>query len=70
VRVEAGSHKPHHLVVKAGLAKSSGEAVRLLRQRAVKRDGEVLAFGDDVVVEVGCGFVLKVGRTRYARIEA
>jgi tyrosyl-tRNA synthetase len=70
VRVEAGSHKPHHLVVKAGLAKSSGEAVRLLRQRAVKRDGEVLAFGDDVVVEAGCGFVLKVGRTRYARIEA
>ena len=69
VRVEAGPHKPHHLVVRAGLAKSNGEAVRLLRQRAVKRDGEVLAFGDDVVLVAGNGFVMKVGR-RYARIEA
>ncbi len=69
VRVDAGPHKPHHLVVRAGLAKSNGEAVRLLRQRAVKRDGEVLAFGDDVVLDAGSGFVMKVGR-RYARIEA
>ena len=42
VRVAAGAHKPHALVVLAGLAKSNGEAVRLLRQRAVRRDGVVL----------------------------
>ena len=41
VRVAAGAHKPHALLVAAGLAKSNGEAVRLLRQRAVRRDGVV-----------------------------
>ena len=69
VRVEPGSHKPHGLVVKAGLAKSNGEAVRLLRQRAVRRDGVLLEAGRELLLEPGEGFVLSVGPARHVRIE-
>jgi tyrosyl-tRNA synthetase len=70
VEVEAGAHRPHHLVVKAGLAKSNGEAVRLLRQKAVRRDNVVLDFKDDVEIAPGEGFVLSVGARRHVRIQA
>ena len=70
VAVEAGSHKPHLLVVRAGLAKSNGEAVRLLRQRAVRRDGVVLDAKDPVDMAPGDGFVLSVGPARHVRIQA
>jgi len=69
VRVVAGEVKPHLLVVQAGLAKSNGEAVRLLRQRAVRRDGVVLDAGGDVVLAAAQGFVLSVGAVRHVRIE-
>ncbi|HYN04111.1 MAG TPA: tyrosine--tRNA ligase [Vicinamibacteria bacterium] len=69
VRVAAGAHKPHALVVLAGLAKSNGEAVRLLRQRAVRRDGVVLEAAD-VALAAGESFVLSVGPARHVRIEA
>ncbi len=69
VRLAAGALKPHALVVQAGLAKSNGEAVRLLRQRAVRRDGVVLEAGADVVVASGGTFVLSVGVARHVRIE-
>ena len=70
VEVEAGSHRPHHLVVKAGLAKSNGEAVRLLRQRAVRRDNVVLDFKGDIELAPGDSFVLSVGAKRHVRIQA
>jgi tyrosyl-tRNA synthetase len=70
VRVDAGSHRPHHLVVRAGLAKSNGEAVRLLRQRAVRRDGVVLDPKADIGLSSGDGFVLSVGAKRHVRIQA
>jgi tyrosyl-tRNA synthetase len=70
VRVAAGAMKPHHLVVVAGLASSNGEAVRLLRQRAVRRDGSVLDAGEEVRVPPGASFVLSVGAARHVRIEA
>jgi len=69
VRVAPGAHKPHALVVAAGLAKSNGEAVRLLRQRAVRRDGVVLEAAD-VDLAAGEAFVLSVGPARHVRIEA
>jgi tyrosyl-tRNA synthetase len=69
VSVAAGAHKVHALVVLAGLAKSNGEAVRLLRQRAVRRDGVVLEAAD-VALAAGEGFVLSVGPARHVRIEA
>ena len=70
VHVDAGSHKPHHLIVKAGLARSNGEAVRLLRQRAVRRDG--VAIGPEATIDLAAGeaFVLSVGPARHVRIEA
>jgi tyrosyl-tRNA synthetase len=70
VTVEAGPHKPHHLVVRAGLAHSNGEAVRLLRQRAVRRDGVVLEARAPVELRPGEGFVLSVGPARHVRIQA
>ncbi len=69
VRVGAGAIKPHVLVVRAGLAKSNGEAVRLLRQRAVRRDGATLEAGGDVVLSAGESFVLSVGAARHVRVE-
>jgi tyrosyl-tRNA synthetase len=69
VRVAAEAVKPHALLVLAGLAKSNGEAVRLLRQRAVRRDGVVLDAGADLRLLPGEGFVLSVGAARHVRIE-
>jgi tyrosyl-tRNA synthetase len=69
VRVAAGDLKPHALVVAAGLAKSNGEAARLLRQRAVRRDGVVLEAAGELVLGSGQGFVLSVGAARHVRIE-
>ena len=70
VRVPAGKVKPHLLLVQAGLAKSNGEAVRLLRQRAVRRDGVVLDAGAEVALAPGEAFVLSVGAARHVRVEA
>jgi tyrosyl-tRNA synthetase len=70
VRLAAGASKPHLLLVQAGLAKSNGEAVRLLRQRAVRRDGAVLDAGAEVSLAPGGSFVLSVGAARHVRIEA
>ena len=64
----AGSYKPHVLLVSAGLAKSNGEAVRLLRQRAVRRDGAVLDAAAEVVLAPAETFVLSVGAARHVRI--
>ena len=69
VRVGAGPARPHALLVQAGLAKSNGEAMRLLRQRAVRRDGAVL---DPVELNLAPGetFVLSVGASRHVRVAA
>jgi tyrosyl-tRNA synthetase len=69
VRLAAGPIKPHALVVRAGLARSNGEAVRLLRQRAVRRDGATLEASGELVLETGVGFVLSVGAARHVRVE-
>jgi tyrosyl-tRNA synthetase len=69
VGIAAGAVKPHALLVLAGLAKSNGEAVRLLRQRAVRRDGIVLDAGQDLQLRSGESIVLSVGAARHVRIE-
>ncbi len=69
VVVPAGPHKPHALLVAAGLAKSNGEAVRLLRQRAVRRDGQVVEAGAELTLVQASSFVLAVGPARHVRIE-
>jgi tyrosyl-tRNA synthetase len=65
-----GSYKPHVLLVTAGLAKSNGEAVRLLRQRAVRRDGSVVEAGAELSLSEAQSFVLSVGPARHVRISA
>ncbi len=69
VRLAPGRHKPHALLVSAGLAKSNGEAVRLLRQGAVRRDGCVIESGVEVVLRGGESLVLSVGPARHVRVE-
>jgi len=70
VPLPPGSYKPHGLLVQAGLARSNGEAVRLLRQRAVRRDGNLLESAGDVLLVPGESFVLSVGPARHVRIAA
>jgi tyrosyl-tRNA synthetase len=70
VRVAAGALKPRELLVQAGLAASKSEAERLLRQRAVKRDGSVLESGVDIALAPGAAFVLSVGPARHVRVVA
>jgi tyrosyl-tRNA synthetase len=70
VTVAAGSHRPHHLLVHAGLARSNGEAVRLLRQNAVRRDGVLVDPASDIAIAAGQAFVLSVGPARHVRVQA
>ena len=70
VKVAAGSLKPHALLVFAGFAKSNGEAVRLLRQRAARRDGETIDASAALELAPGASFVLSVGAARHVRIVA
>jgi tyrosyl-tRNA synthetase len=68
--VAAGAYKPHELLAASGLAKSKSDAVRLLKQRAVKRDGVVIDGASELLVARGESFVLSVGPARFLRIEA
>jgi tyrosyl-tRNA synthetase len=64
-----GQHKPHAVLVSVGLAKSNGEAVRLLRQRAVRRDGTVIEAGAELILRAGESLVLSVGPARHVRVQ-
>jgi tyrosyl-tRNA synthetase len=66
----AGRYKPHQLLTRAGLARSGGEAARLVRQRAVRRDGALLDAGSEVVLAVGESLVLQVGTRHFVRVTA
>jgi tyrosyl-tRNA synthetase len=68
-RIAAGSHRPRALLTAAGLASSNSDAERLLRQKAVKKDGVVLESGQDLAAEAGRSFVLSVGASRFVRFE-
>ncbi len=67
VPVPGGKTRIVELVVRAGFAKSNGEARRLIRQNAVSIDGEKVT---DVRAEVTVrsGQVLRVGKRRFGRI--
>jgi tyrosyl-tRNA synthetase len=69
VRVPAGPLKAHELLVRAGLAKSNSEAVRLLRQKGVRRDGAPLE-ARELSLAAGESFVLSVGAARFVRVTA
>jgi tyrosyl-tRNA synthetase len=58
--------KAHEFLARHGLAPSRSEAMRLLKARAVKRDGAVVEAGSALG---GAPFVLSIGPTRFYRIE-
>ncbi|HET7294159.1 MAG TPA: tyrosine--tRNA ligase [Vicinamibacteria bacterium] len=69
LRLRAGAAKPHELVVRAGFAKSNSDAVRLIKQGAVKRDGAPLGPGP-LTLARGESFVLQVGSRHFVRVVA
>jgi len=64
--IAPGRHKWRELLVMAGFAPSNGAAERLLRQRAVKRDGMVVE-GGELDARAGEPFVVSVGAARFVR---
>jgi tyrosyl-tRNA synthetase len=68
-RIAAGRYKPHELLALHGLAKSRSEGARLVKQRAVKRDGLVVDGGEEIRAEAGASFVLSVGPKVFVRFE-
>jgi tyrosyl-tRNA synthetase len=68
VALAAGPHKLREVLASTGLAPSKSEAQRLIRQRAVKRDG-VVVEADDLTAAPGETFVISVGAVRFVKIE-
>jgi tyrosyl-tRNA synthetase len=68
VRIAAGAHNLRELLVSTGLASSRSDAQRLLRQRAVKRDGAVVESAA-LAAATGDAFVISVGPVRVVRVE-
>jgi tyrosyl-tRNA synthetase len=58
-------YKPHELLLALGLAASSSEAVRLLRQGAVKLNGVPLHAGPPIVVE--SEVLVSIGNRKHAK---
>ena len=66
-RIMAGRYKPHELLASHDLAASKSEAVRLLRQKAVRRDGQPVEAGGEIEARPGESFVVSVGPARFVR---
>jgi len=64
--IAPGRHKWREVLVMAGFAPSNGAAERLVRQRAVKKDG-VVVEGGELEAAAGETFVVSVGAARFAR---
>jgi tyrosyl-tRNA synthetase len=62
---EDGQARLPALIVLLGMAQSGAEANRLVKQRAVEIDGEVVA---DTRVSLRNGMVIRVGKHRFARV--
>jgi tyrosyl-tRNA synthetase len=60
--------KPHELLVAIGEAPSRSEAVRLLRQRAVRIEGAVIDSAAPVRASDGQVFSISVGPRRHRRV--
>ena len=64
---DAGAKRLSDLILDAGLARSSGEARRLIDQGAVRLDGRQIA--ENVAASALASGVLRVGRRRYLRLQ-
>src|SRR5688572_23249007 len=69
VSIAPGPHRVRDLLAAHGLAPSRSEAERLIRQRAVKRDGVVLEAARSIEAAAGESFVLSVGSKHFVRFE-
>jgi tyrosyl-tRNA synthetase len=65
---ESRDWKPHELLVALGDASSNSEAVRLLRQRAVRLDGAVVEATAVVSTLAGQEFTVSIGPRRHRRV--
>jgi tyrosyl-tRNA synthetase len=63
-----GAFKPHKLLAEVGLAASSSEAMRLLRQGAVRLDGEPVDPAATITIKEDGSHVLSVGAKRHLRL--
>jgi tyrosyl-tRNA synthetase len=59
--------RAHEFLAEHGLAPSKSEAMRLLKARAVKRDGIVMAVGEDLLADQP--FTISIGPSRFYRVE-
>ncbi len=67
--VRCGPHRWHELLVELGEAPSKSAAVRLLRQRAIKIDGSVVAdAAQDLVVSENRAHIISVGPRKHVKI--
>ncbi|MCG8486914.1 MAG: tyrosine--tRNA ligase [Chromatiales bacterium] len=67
LKAESGSYPIANLLKDGGLVKSTSEAMRMIKQGAVRIDGERVEQAS-VTVEAGTTAVFQVGKRRFARI--
>jgi tyrosyl-tRNA synthetase len=67
-RLAPGRHRWRDALVAAGLASSKSEAERLLRQGAVRRDGQKVEPGAELELEADQSVVVSVGAARFVRL--
>jgi tyrosyl-tRNA synthetase len=67
LKSESGSYAIANVLKDAGLVESTSEAIRLIKQGAVKIDGEKVA-DPKLAVQVGSSHVYQVGKRKFARI--
>jgi len=63
-----GEFRPHQLLVLAGLAASNSEAMRLVRQGAMKLDGKVIDASATIALTSQASHVISVGAKRHVRV--
>jgi tyrosyl-tRNA synthetase len=67
-RLAPGRHRWRDALVAAGLASSKSEAERLLRQGAVRRDGQRVEPGAELELQADQSIVVSVGAARFVRL--
>ena len=71
VTAEGGKVFVPKLLVECGLAKSNGEAMRLIAQGGVQIDGAKVAPGTrEIEVKPGASVLIKVGKRHFAKVQA
>lgn len=68
LKVTENEYPIANLLKDAGLVKSTSEAIRMIKQGAVKIDGEKIS-DPKVAIPVGSKHVYQVGKRRFARVE-